>query len=421
MQKRFQFTAAVITAVLVAGIAAAPVYGAPDPSDVLVINHAADFDDGRELSAVSMFDRGAGSGEIADDPVAGASNKVLKYTAVKGSSARLHVNPGEEMFMGYTEISFDVYCDQWQAMRLYNGEAKGGTVGAISSLWQFFSINSQGAVVDGGAENSPFVKDVTDGKWHNITMTFDYEDGKVTYTRYLDGELFKSVSAESKVFGVVKALLLGGYEGAGVTYYDNLRISKYAARPKTENIEAQGSTVTLTMNERMAAAQIKAENFTFSCQGEMAECIDASLDSSGKVITLTSRYPLYTAMDYEVHINAGVVSELGASVGENFAAKFITAADDFDITRAAVSGTEVPAEIQNKTGESRTAVMVLVYKKGDMISRIKASPKTTIESGGTPTTISLPIADADGCTVEAFFIDAWETSRPIKNVLYKLS
>ena len=109
MQKRFQFTAAVITAVLVAGIAAAPVYGAPDPSDVLVINHAADFDDGRELSAVSMFDRGAGSGEIADDPVAGASNKVLKYTAVKGSSARLHVNPGEEMFMGYTEISFDVY------------------------------------------------------------------------------------------------------------------------------------------------------------------------------------------------------------------------------------------------------------------------------------------------------------------------
>ena len=87
-----------------------------------------------------------------------------------------------------------------------------------------------------------------------------------------------------------------------------------------------------------------------------------------------------------------------------------------------MSGTEVTAEIQNKTGASRTAVMVLVYKKGDMISRIKASPKTTIESGGTPTTISLPIADCrTACTVEAFFIDAWETSRPIKNVLYKLS
>lgn len=420
MQKRFQFTAAALAAVLAAGIAAAPVFAEPDPSDVLVVNRVADFDDGRELSAITMFSTGAGSGEIVDDPVAGASNKVLKYSAVKDSTPRLYVNPDAEQFMGYTEVSFDVYCDEWKALRNFNGEAKGGTAGAISSLWNQFSINSKGVVVDGDAETSAPVRDIRDGQWHNITLTFDYEGGNVTYSRYLDGDLFKASNAPSSSFGVLGALWLGGYNGTGVTYFDNLRVSKYAAPPKADNIEAQGSAVTLSMSEKMDAAQIKAENFTLSCQGETAECTGVSLDGSGKVITLTTRYPLYTAMDYEVRIDAAVVSELGASVGEGFAAGFTTAAGDFDITGVAVSGTEVTAEVQNKTGESKTAVMVLVYKKGDMITGIKASPKTAVGSGET-VAIPLSAADADGCTVEAFFIDAWETSRPIKNVLYNLA
>ena len=79
---------------------------------------------------------------------------------------------------------------------------------------------------------------------------------------------------------------------------------------------------------------------------------------------------------------------------------------------------DVYAALCNKSGESRTAVMILVHKNPDgVITDFYASAKKEISENGESFEISA--ADAAGKSAEVFFIDGWGSCIPVKNYIYK--
>ena len=264
--------------------------------------------------------------------------------------------------------------------------------------------------------------------WYTFTVAINMDAGLSTY--YINGEQvaeqdFSGQYVTGKTPCVNRARIRAAFlknqpEETEGFYIDNLRTTSYAKRPGIESAVYNGETeaVEVTVTQQLKEDTVNADNISLLLEGEKVETADVSY--SGRLITITPKKPLITAMKYTVSISDSVLSAAGLSF-DSGEASFETEAAGFDVVNVSVSQSgEITAEMLNVTEEDKSAVMIVAFKNsaGSIIG-FGMSATTQIPDGSTTLSVPANVLDAVGC--EVFFIDNWASKLCIKNYVYKLS
>lgn len=265
--------------------------------------------------------------------------------------------------------------------------------------------------------------------WYTFAAVVNMDEGLTTY--FIDGEAiatenFRSKYVEGKTPKINRARIRmtfknGEEQTTEGMYLDNMKTIHYAKRPTIESVTCNetNTQVEITVSEALNAATVSADSVKLLTND--AEVSLASVTYENKKIIVTPTAALGSSMLYTVRLTESVTSSAGLPLGEADREKsFTTQAASFDVLSVSCQNGTVSAVLQNKTGEAKTAVMVVVLQNaaGNIIG-CRYSAETEISSDAKELQVQTESADATSC--EVFFLDGWENRLLIKNYVYTIS
>lgn len=351
----------------------------------------------------NFLNRATGPWEVKDDCFKGESGKSLWLPSNFESNIWLNLNGNSGL--GEYEISFD-FNMKTLTDSSFDWKNKAG------NWFENIKISAANARVY-SRKSSAYVP-IEEGNWYHMRFYLNTDDG--VYGTYVDDTLIYEGAIDKGPVERTNMVLKN-------TYIDNFKIVKTIPAPEVTEISARENSVHLKLSRPLAADTIKPGAFKLLFGGEDNPIESAELSENGEEVILTAKYSLYTAAQYVLAVDETLQSTDGAEFAEDKRQIcFKTDPADFDVLSVDFKEDEdklnVFAVLCNKSGENRTAVMILVLKNSDgVITDFYASAKKEISENGESYEISA--ADAAGKSAEVFFIDGWGSCIPVKNYIYK--
>ena len=269
-------------------------------------------------------------------------------------------------------------------------------------------------------------REIVKNKWYTFAAVVNMDEGLTTY--FIDGEAvatenFRDKYIEGKTPQVNRARIRMAFKSGDTPstegmYIDNVKTISYAKPPVVTGITSSddNTKVELSVSETLKGSTVTADNVKLFLNEQEVSLSKVAYEA--KKIVITPAKPLHSSMEYKVLIAEEVQTAAGLTFAlEEREKSFTTKSKDFDVLSVSYQAGAVCANLQNTTGEERTAIMAVLLKNqaGNIIG-CQYSGETDIPAEGK--NIEILVQNPNAAECEVFFLDGWANRLLIKNYVY---
>lgn len=302
------------------------------------------------------------------------------------------------------EISFDIYYDEFSSYRKdmnYTLAHSGGDtwIGGIQ-------IGANGEVLNNGSDTG---KRIQTGEWHTITYFVDCVNFKVWHL--FDGEQVYYGAPESHYTRLSRIELT---TADGNVYIDNVKQFRYSLSPKAVSATASGYSAEIMMSAGIDTAIGDFSDYITLWKDDNEIDIESvEYISDEKKFVISTKKPIETCSKYVVKFDSTLISDEGVPFDDDYSYTFTSSSNTFDVTSLVKnSDGSYTAKVSNRSGKTRTVIMVIVGKSSDG-SIVSMDSSESYQVANKTVTIKLsPTVEAE--SYDIYFIDSWESRISIK-------
>lgn len=368
-----------------------------------------------------------GETKILEDKVDPLKNPTTAYQITKpagttGAAAYAGAGVGDA---GVFRLSCDMYLEN---MTNFNWMVRG-------SGSEFYKNVQVGGgkmnLYDGAAISSSVTLET--GRWYHFVFTCDTKESKYRFT--MDGEEL-TMPEGNRMVGLLQSPIISDIRinldmaDDHALAFDNWKFEKLQQPAVIENITLlQENQILIRVSEgTKSIAKNMAEHLSgvwLACEGRKNAVTAAVYDEETDQIRLTAQSPLYTAAEYRLECDTGLLDIHNTLRRQMTTVKwFETPAAEFDILDfewlREAGGVGARAVVQNLGAEQKSAVMVMVFLDQEgAVTGLYSSRVVSVAQG--TETVEIPPKYLAGGRAEVFFLNGWEDYLGIKSVTYQLN
>ena len=260
-------------------------------------------------------------------------------------------------------------------------------------------------------------------RWHHIIVEVDTEQNLSNF--YLDGTLLAGggqTTQNSIKDALTIRLQFQNISGEKYGQMDNVSLTKNEVMPYVSGISGTQDTICAELSGAILEESLE-NNVKVMCKDEEVPVKQYIYDGVSNTLTVEVTHELYTAVGYTLILGKNVANKNGIPIELENRADFVTEPADFDIVnfRFLYEDNKIgaKAEVVNHLEETKSAVMVMVFKNTDgAIEKVLSSEVKNVSIGGMEQLEIAPV-ESEGRKAEVFFLYDWDTCINIKTYIYK--